>query len=248
MRIDATKCVGCGQCRPFCIMQSIHFTRTGKGAKVHCAVDEDECVDCGICERSGVCPTDALSQPVHGYPRSLRGTFSNPLAEHKETSVPGRGTEEMKTNDITGRFKRGFAGMAAEMGRPGTGARLRDAEKVFMALAPLGVEFEKENPLTSLVEDLSTGRMRPEVLDEKVLSAIIEMIIPQDRVLEVLEAMDRVAQEIGTVFTVVLVARCEEASSAPAVLIADTNGLWRAPGGKTNLGLGHLHVKGADLP
>ncbi|MDA8226770.1 MAG: 4Fe-4S dicluster domain-containing protein [Desulfitobacterium hafniense] len=245
MQIDAAKCVGCGQCRPFCTMGVIQYTRNLKGTKVHCYVAEDECVDCGICYRAKVCPTDALNQPIHGWPRSIRGTFSNPLAEHKETRVPGRGTEEMKTNDITARYKRGYAGMAAEMGRPGTGSRLRDAEKVFKALAKLGVEFETNNPLTGLLIDKQTGEMNPEVLNEKVLSAIIEMIVPLDQVISVLGTMEQVAQEIDTVFSIDLVARVDEDLSVPTAKIMAENNKWISMNGKTNLGLGRLQVKGA---
>ncbi len=247
MRIDNTKCIGCGQCRPFCTMSSIHFIRNVKGNKVHCTVDEDECVDCGICFRSKVCPTDALYQPLHGWPRSIRGTFSNPLAEHKETRVPGRGTEEIKTNDITDRYKRGYAGMAAEMGRPGTGSRLRDAEKVFKALAKLGVEFETNNPLTGLLINKETGEMNPEVLDEKVLSAIIEMVVPLEKVIPVLDTLEKAAQEIDTVFSIDLVARVDEDLSVPTAKIMAENGRWHSFHGKTNLGLGRLQVKGADV-
>lgn len=245
MQIDIRKCVGCGQCRPFCTMGVIQFALSTRGTKVHCNIDEDECVDCGICYRSKVCPVDALHQAVHGWPRSIRGTFSNPLAEHKETRVPGRGTEEMKTNDITQRYKRGYAGMAAEMGRPGTGARLRDAEKVFKALAKLGVEFETNNPLTGLLRNKETGEMNPEVLNEKVLSAIIEMIVPLDKIIPVLETMEKVAQEINTVFSIDLVARTDEDLSVPTARIMAENNKWFSMNGKTNLGLGHMNVKGA---
>jgi NAD-dependent dihydropyrimidine dehydrogenase PreA subunit len=244
LQIDAVKCIGCGQCRPYCTMDAIDFTRSVKGNKVHCTVDEEECVDCGICYRSGVCPTDALFQPLHDWPRSVRGTFSNPLAEHKETRVPGRGTEEMKTNDITGRYKQGYAGMAAEMGRPGTGARMRDAEKVFKALAQLGVEFETNNPLTGLLLNKQTGEMNPEVLNEKVLSAIIEMLIPLDKVNAVLETLDKVATEIDTVFSVDLVSKVALDDTVPTAEIMKKNEKWFSYNGKTNVGLGHLRVKG----
>ncbi|MGE4354561.1 MAG: ATP-binding protein [Oscillospiraceae bacterium] len=245
MRIDATKCIGCGRCRPFCIMRAIDFERPGKGTTVRCVVNEDECVDCGICYRAKVCPTDALRQPETTWPRTIRGTFSNPTAVHKETKVPGRGTEEMKTNDVTNRYKRGYAGMAAEMGRPGIGSRLRDAEKVFMALAPLGVEFEPQNPLTNLLEDHKTGKMKPEVLDEKVLSCIVEMIVPIDRITEIYETLMRVAKEVDTVFSVDLVCRTNEDLSVPTLEIMDKAGYWRSINGKTNIGLGKLKIKGA---
>ena len=247
MQIDASKCIGCGQCRPFCTMGVIHFTRSFKGNKVHCVVDEEECVDCGVCYRVKICPTDALFQPIHGWPRSIRATFSNPMAEHKETRVPGRGTEEIKTNDITNRYKRGYAGMAAEMGRPGTGARMRDTEIVFKALAKLGVEFEINNPLTGLLINKQIGEMNHEVLNEKVLSAIIEMIVPLDKVILVLETLEKVAEEIDTVFSIDLVARVDEDSSVPTTKIMEKNGILFSYNGKTNVGLGRLQVKGGVL-
>lgn len=246
MQINALTCIGCGQCRPFCTMGCIRFTRNVKGTKVHCCIDEDECVDCGICYRAGVCPTDSINQPVYGWPRSIRGTFSNPLAEHKETRVPGRGTEEMKTNDITNRYKRGFAGIAAEMGRPGTGARLSDVEKVFMALACLDVEFESCNPLYGLLSDKKTGKMLPEVLNEKVLSCIVEMIVLMEKVVDVLDTLENVAKEINTVFSVDLVARVDEDLSVPTAKIMTKHGRWFSFNGKTNIGLGRLEVKGVD--
>jgi hypothetical protein len=153
----------------------------------------------------------------------------------------------MKTNDITNRFKRGYAGMAAEMGRPGTGARLRDAEKVFMSLAKLGVEFEPNNPLTGLLKDKKTGVMNPEVLNEKVLSAIIEMVFPLEMVIPVLETLEKAAQEIDTVFSVDLVARVDEDLSVPTAKIMEEHGKWFSFNGKTNLGLGRLQVKGVNI-
>ena len=246
MEIDSIACIGCGQCRNYCIMGCIEFERGGKKNKIYCKVDERECVDCGICLRSGVCPADSLHQPEHGWPRSIRGTFSNPLAEHKETKVPGRGTEEIKTNDITNRYKRGFAGIAAELGRPGTGARMSEVQKVFRALAGLNVEFESKNPLYSLVANKETGDMLPEVLDEKVLSCIIEFIVPIGMVVPVLDTLERAAGEIDTLFSIGITTRTDENLDVPAALVLDKNGRWYSFNGKTNLGLGKLTVKGAS--
>jgi hypothetical protein len=150
----------------------------------------------------------------------------------------------MKTNDITGRYQYGYAGMAAEMGRPGTGARMRDAEKVFKALAKLGVEFEVNNPLTGLLLNKQTGEMNPEVLDEKVLSAIIEMLIPLDKVIAVLETLENVAEELDTVFSVDLVSRVGVDLSVPTAKIMEKSGKWFSYNGKTNVGLGRIQVKG----
>ena len=119
MKIDEKECVGCGQCLAYCPMGAINMDEDADFAMI----DEDECVECGVCFRSKVCPVDAFEEEIHPWPRSIRAAFSNPLLVHKETRVPGRGTEEAKTNDVTGQFRKGFVGVTTEMGRPGLGAR-----------------------------------------------------------------------------------------------------------------------------
>ena len=246
MEINSVTCIGCGQCRHYCIMNCINFERGGKKNKIHCNVDQRECVDCGICLRSDVCPTESLYQPEHGWPRSIRGTFSNPLTEHKETKVPGRGTEEIKTNDITNRYKRGFAGIAVEMGRPGTGARMSEVQKVFRALSKLNVEFESSNPLCSLLADKKTGDMIPEILDEKVLSCIIEFIVPFNMIIPTLDTLKSVSGELNTLFSIGIINRTDEKLDVPVAQILEKEGRWFSFNGKTNLGLGKLEVKGAN--
>ncbi|KYZ74915.1 4Fe-4S ferredoxin [Anaerosporomusa subterranea] len=238
MKVDESKCLGCGRCRAYCTMGAISFTRDARG-RVCAQVDQHECVDCGVCFRAEVCPGEALYEPKPEWPRSVRSTFSNPLVEHKETRIPGRGTEEMKTNDVTGRFKWGEAGMAVEMGRPGTGARFTDIEKVAMALSSLGdIHFEPKNPLTGLMADKNTGKMNPEVMDEKVLSAIIEMTVPLDRVQDVIGAVRKVAQELSTVCSFDLTCKVHPGDTVPAFDLARKAGVSPTINGKTNVGLG----------
>lgn len=237
MRVDHSKCVGCGRCRSYCTMGAITFVRTRTG-RVCAEVDQEECVDCGVCYRAKVCEVQALYEPVAEWPRSIRGTFSNPLIEHKETRVPGRGTEEMKTNDVTGRFKHGEAGMAVEMGRPGIGARFHDIETVAMALAKLGVHFEEKNPCTGLMADKRTGKMKAEVLNEKVLSAIIEMTVPLQMVPEIIAAVRSVSRQISTVCSFDLTCKTDADGAAPAFALARAAGVEPTPNGKANVGLG----------
>lgn len=238
MKVDESKCLGCGRCRAYCTMGAIHFTRDARG-RVCAEIDQHECVDCGVCFRAEVCPGEALYEPKPEWPRSVRGTFSNPLVEHKETRIPGRGTEEMKTNDVTGRFKWGEAGMAVEMGRPGTGARFTDIEKVAMALSALGdIHFEPKNPLTGLMADKNTGKMNPEVMNEKVLSAIIEMTVPLDRVKDVIGAVRKVAKELSTVCSFDLTCKVHPGDTVPAFDLAREAGVSPTINGKTNVGLG----------
>ena len=234
MKIDEAKCSGCGRCHDYCTMSCISFARL-PGGRVVSRVDEDECVDCGVCERSKVCGLDAIFEPEVTWPRSIRGTFSNPLIEHKETKVPGRGTEEMKTNEVTGRFPPGFAGISIELGRPGVGARLTDAGVLGKALRQMSITLEPRNPLTRLLDPV-TGDCLPEVAGEKVLSAIIEFIVPVERMPEVVGAVRRLSSQVKTVISVDLVYRNVLGNDMLETVLALGEDPY--PNGKTNTGLG----------
>ena len=144
----------------------------------------------------------------------------------------------MKMNDVMGRFKRGRAGLAAEVGRPGVGARFRDVQVVTRALASIGVRFEPQNPLTDLMTDTQAGTLREDILSEKVLSCIIEFDVPLEALAGVLTRMKEVAQQIDTVFAVDLISVVDEDGSIPTVPIAASLGLEPSIAGKTNVGLG----------
>jgi len=236
VRVDPETCIGCGHCIPYCPVKAISLPEEVA------VIDEDECLECSICYRTGVCPSDSLIPQREGL-RALRHAFSDPLVPHKDTSVPGRGTEEMKTNEVTGRIKRGYAGVAVELGRPGSGARFRDVEKVAMACAEVGVRFEPANPVTSLMVDRVTGKLRDEVLNEKVLSAIVEFDVPMEKLESVLEKVRQVAAEVDTVFSVDLSCRVEPDNTVPAEEIARRAGFIPSLNGKTNVGLGRPLAK-----
>jgi len=236
MRINPDLCIGCGSCVPYCPMRAISL-------KDHAVVNEDECVECGICVRAGVCPVDAFEPPELEYPRILRQVFSDPLVTHPGTNVPGRGTEEMKTNDVTGRFRRGHAGIAVELGRPGTGTRLYNVEKVAQAVAPFGVKFEPKNPTTQLMVDQSTGKLKDDCLNEKVLSAIVEFDCREDQVVPILTAIKKVAAELDTVFSLDICSRVAEDGTIPTAELARRAGFTPSINGKTNAGLGRPLAK-----
>jgi ferredoxin len=262
MDIDKTKCVGCGNCHAICPMEAISLDENGKSI-----VNQDECVECSTCYRVlrdegypsllvgfirsilgflrlqymaevDVCPTGALVPPDLEYPRSLRSAFSDPTVVHAGTGVGGRGTEEIKTNDVSGRLGGGEAGVVVELGRPGTGAHFRDVEKIAMALAPLEPHFEPFNPVTQLMTDTKTGKMRDEVLDEKVLSAIIEIKTQLVKIPEYLKTLEDVQSEIDTVFSVGVASKCLNDGSIPHIRWVQEAGYTLSPNGKTNLGLG----------
>ena len=224
-------CIGCRICVPYCPMGAISIEGQAK-------IDQDECVDCGVCFRAKVCPVDAFIEELHGWPRSVRAAFSNPLVEHRETRVPGRGTEEVKTTDVTGRFRRGFVGITAEMGRPGVGVRFYDVEKVAQAMGNSGVRFADENPVTHLMADTSTGKLNNEVLNEKVCSAMIESITEVDNISRVIQALKEVATTIESVFSLTISTKLEADGSALCETPLEALNVPLQINGKVNVGLG----------
>ena len=262
MKIDKDKCVGCGNCHAVCTMGAICLEEDGKSA-----VNQEECVECSTCYRLlrnegyppwfvravrkvlsalrlgylaevDVCPTGALTPPELEWPRNLRAAFSDVSVPHAGTGLAGRGTEEIKTNEVTGRIRKGEAGIVVELGRPGIGATFRDVERVAMAMAKLGPFFEPQNPVTQLMTDPQTGKMKDEILGEKVLSAIIEMKVTQEKIPETFRALEAVQKEVDTVISVGISSRCLPDGTAPHEEWVKKLGYRLSPNGKTNLGLG----------
>ena len=41
-------------------------------------IDLDQCVECGVCKRIEICPTDAIVEEELSWPRSIRRLYSDP--------------------------------------------------------------------------------------------------------------------------------------------------------------------------
>ena len=235
MRIDPDKCVACGNCTYVCPMGAIYIDPVIKRA----TIDRNECVECYACfnglsqehlnptlvrtlrklfqmmrlrfdPEPDVCPTAAFEPDELAWPRVVRRAFSDPRVPHESTGVQGRGTEEVKTNDVSGRVKAGEVGFTIEFGRPGVGVWFRDIQKMTWALAEAGVAFEKKNPVTSLMSDVATGTLREDMLNEKVLSAIVEIKVPVERTEEIIRLVQEVEKQMDTVVSLGVGARCDE--------------------------------------
>lgn len=233
MKVDKELCISCGDCLPYCPMGAIELVDTAQ-------INQDECVECGICVRQIECPVGAFYEPPETmkWPRSIRKVFSDPTAKHENTGVRGRGTEEVKTNDVTARFKRGYYGIALEFGRPGVGTRLGEVEIITSTLAQAGIKFEPNNPLTYLMNDVHTGTIKEDVRNEKVLSAIVEFVIPEGQLEDIVSKVKDAAKRAKCMFSWGVVARFETDGSLPVIERLAKLGIKVPKNMKVNVGLG----------
>jgi len=267
MRINPDKCVACGNCTYICPMEAIYIDPVRKRA----TIKRDECVECYACYNGlsqehlnptmvrtvrrifaalrirfepepDVCPTAAFEPEELTWPRVVRRAFSDPRVPHESTGVEGRGTEEVKTNDVSGRVKVGEVGFTIEFGRPGVGARFTEIQEMCWALAKAGVAFEKKNPITSLMTDVSTGTLREDILNEKVMSAIVEIKVTVDRTEEIIRLVWAVEKRLNTVVALGVGTRCDADGEDRVVApILESLG-YKLERAKTNIGLGRVNL------
>jgi len=210
-----------------------NFSQVEVGYTEQMAAEEARrCVRCDLRNR------ECIIYEPSPWPRSLRNHFSQPGVPHKTTGIAGRGTEEMKTNDVTGRFKRGWIGIGLDFGRPGIGTRFRDVDAVTQALAKLGARFEAENPITKMMEDPKKGNLRKDVLGEKVLSCVVETLFPIERIAEALNGLREITRKMNTVVSVCNINRADPDGSYPLRKKLDELGIPYYINGKQNAGLG----------
>ena len=262
MKIDTRKCVSCGNCLPICPVGAIYVDSAIGRAQVN----QDQCVECYTCYRGmsteklnptmvrvirklfgllrlrfdpepDVCPTSAIVEQELEWPRIVRRAFSDPLVPHESTGVHGRGTEEVKTNDVSNRIGSGEAGFTVEFGRPGISTTFIEIQKMTTALAAEGLAFEERNPVTSLMSDRSKGLIREDILEERILSAIVEFKTSLEGAPQLLHKIREVADTLDTVVLVGISTQCDAVGESPLddVLL---NAGFKYNRGKTNLGLG----------
>jgi hypothetical protein len=136
--------------------------------------------------------------------------------------------------------QRGEVGFTIEFGRPGVGVWFRDIQKMTQALARANVPFEKKNPLTLLMSDVRTGTLKDDILDEKVLSAIVEIKVTVDRTEEIIQLVHEVEKSIDSVVALGVGTPCDEDGEENVVApILERLG-YRIERAKTNTGLGRI--------
>jgi ferredoxin len=271
MKINPEKCVACGNCTYVCPMGAIYIDPV----RYKATINADACVECYACYNGlsrevlpprtvrttrkamakllmrfepdpDICPTSAFEPDELSWPRIVRRAFSDPRVPHESTGIVGRGTEEVKTNDVTNRVGVGEVGFTIEFGRPGVGARFYEIQEMSRALAHAGVAFEKKNPVTSLMTDPATGDIRADILNEKVLSAILELKVPVERAEEIIRIVWEVEKRIDTIVAIGVGTRCDENGDENVIAPILQKLGYTLKRAKTNLGLATKKAEAAD--
>jgi hypothetical protein len=187
---------------------------------------------------------DALveSDDARKFPRVVAAKFSDPNTTHICTQIPGRGTDEAKTNDVSGRIKRGEINILIEFGRPGLGCTFRDISMMTIQLKELEVQFEQNNPLYALM-DSETGNFPDALLSQRILSSIIEIKVKDAEIEKVLATIMDVGRKIDTVFSLSVVCRFEENGKLPILDQLATLEINARQNAKINLGIGRPLIK-----
>jgi ferredoxin len=273
VKINPDKCVACGNCTYVCPMGAIYID-----PGIHRAtVNRDECVECYACfnglsqehlnptfvrllrkvlqvirvrfdPEPDVCPTAAFEPEELTWPRVVRRAFSDPRVPHESTGIEGRGTEEVKTNDVSGRVDVGEVGFTIEFGRPGVGVRMREIQEMCWRLAEAGVSFEKKNPITSLMQDVRSGTLREDILGEKVMSAIVEIKVAVERTEEIIRLVWQVEKKLDTVVALGVGTRCDSKGEDHIVAPVLERLGYQLERAKTNTGIGRITNRPTEMP
>jgi hypothetical protein len=88
--------------------------------------------------------------------------------------------------------------------------------------------------------DVATGTLRTDVLNEKVMSAIVEIKVGVERTEEIIQLVHKIETEVDTVISLGVGTRCDENGEEKIVApILERLG-YKIERAKTNMGLGRI--------
>ena len=236
MFIDPEKCSGCGKCEKYCPVQAIKCIHIAE--KEIYEINYNNCCECQTCLRAAKCPEEAIQQTKLEWPRSIRRAFSDIHCPPELIGIVNRGGIGVKTNDVTGRYGPDDVTIGVEFGRPFPGLYLKDVDRTARLLAKIPVVFQPESPVTSLMINPSKGNLWPELINERVLSLILNIDFPLTKLAITLKALQEAASQIQSVFSISLLSYINDDLSMPSIDLACKLGFKPKLSSKVNLGLG----------
>src|SRR5207253_11436900 len=107
----------------------------------------------------------------------------------------------------------------------------------WMVVWGMGIDSELRIVVTNMMTDRKASKTRKDILDEKMLSAIVEFKTRLESVPAVLARVDEVSKTLDTVVAVGVATRCDESGGSALDSVLTEEG-FSSVRGKTNLGLG----------
>ena len=160
-----------------------------------------------------VCPTGALTL------RSWTGRGASGDVQRSDDRPSGNGhlrpgTDEIKSNDVTGRLRRGSRPRCGKW-KAGNRAFYRRYRKGGHGARPAQCRIRDQESGDPVDGGYRDRKIKDEVLNEKVLSAIIEIKVKLERIPDFLQALAKVQKEVDTVISVGVASRCLSDGSLP---------------------------------
>jgi hypothetical protein len=134
------------------------------------------------------------------------------------------------------RFGKDDIGVFVELGRPVLGARFRDAEKAIMLFKSYGYDLVEDNPVVGLVENPETGSLKPEILNEKVISCLLSFVLPVTAGSQLIDIIHELEGQVESCFNVCVILRAKQDGLSPFDEVFGSE-MFRLPWVKINLGL-----------
>ena len=226
MKVNDT-CIGCEACLPYCPQGAIFMTG---GAQA--AVDQDLCVECGVCTDTDICPVSAFEEDQDETAKYKR-SFGRLLSKHLDLkNVVKESAYDVKTNDVTGKIPESKVVMRLELNRPGGGLKFKD-------VAQMGAEMHRLgwNPdISSRSLNMSEYQFADHALEQRILTCHLELVLDPEKVPDVVKDATRFVTEHNLWVSINLAGLAETVDRTQKVLQAA--GLKMEPVAKVNLGLG----------
>ena len=144
--------------------------------------------------------------------------------------------EEIKTNDARRVYIDDLVGVSAEVGRPGIGASFHDVQCITRALVECGARFAVDNPLMELFVDPARGMLAPEILNERVLSIIVECLVPEADLEQTLRNLVDASSLLSVPVLLSVAGAYASDGTTPYQRVLEKMKLEYLPTGKMNLG------------
>ncbi|MEW6672952.1 MAG: hypothetical protein AB1427_14700 [Thermodesulfobacteriota bacterium] len=220
-------CTGCEACLPYCPHSAIFMTQEAQAA-----VDEDLCLECGVCIDTDICPVCAFEESP-GDAARFKKSFGRLLSKHLNLRhAVKESAYDVKTNDVTGKLPENRVVMRLELNRPGGGLSFRE-------VGQMGAEMQRQGwdpRISSRSLNMNEGRPADGVPQERILTCHLELVLDPEQIPAAVQDAARFVAEHGLWVSINVAGRLAAIDRTRNAL--QGAGVKVEPVAKVNLGLG----------